>query len=418
MKIRFLKKLQPLQLIIPVVLIIIATIIIILLGRGYRFDIRKNDLRSTGLMVANSDPNGAQVFVDGVLKTATNTTIGIDPGWYTVKISKEGYIPWEKKLRVQGEVVSNTDAFLFPSNPSLSPLTTTGIINPKLSPDGTKLAYVVPADPTIPPEKSGVWILTMTDSPLGFNRQPYKIAEMNFVPEGDFELLWSPDGTQLLISSPGRIILIDVDRQTTPREVTNLQKLLVEQWNTQKETVLQKQLSLLPQPILHLATSAASLIAFSPDEHKVLYEATASATIPNVIEPPLIGTNPTAEVRTILPNNIYVYDIKEDKNYFVASRKELVPTTKPDVTTPNSQLPILNSQFSIRNSLPLQWFPTSRHLVIAIPGKIDIMEYDRTNWITVYSGPHQEGFVVPWPGSSRLIVLTNFNTKASTLPNL
>ena len=66
----------------------------------------------------------------------------------------------------------------------------------------------------------------------------------------------------------------------------------------------------------------------------------------------------------------------------------------------------------------LSWHPTNRHLILALQGKIDVMEYDRTNWITVYSGPFMERFVAPWPNGSRLVVLTNLNATATNLPNL
>ena len=68
--------------------------------------------------------------------------------------------------------------------------------------------------------------------------------------------------------------------------------------------------------------------------------------------------------------------------------------------------------------VPVYWFPTSRHLVLTLPGKIDIMEYDRTNWVTVYSGPFVDGFMAPWPGGSRIIIMTNLNPGVSAIPNL
>jgi hypothetical protein len=70
------------------------------------------------------------------------------------------------------------------------------------------------------------------------------------------------------------------------------------------------------------------------------------------------------------------------------------------------------------STLPVHWFPTSRHLLLTLNGKIDVMEYDRTNWITIYSGPFVDDFVAPWSNGSRIIILTNLNGDATTLPNL
>jgi hypothetical protein len=46
------------------------------------------------------------------------------------------------------------------------------------------------------------------------------------------------------------------------------------------------------------------------------------------------------------------------------------------------------------------------------------MEYDRTNWTTLYSGPFDGSFLAPWPGGGRLVILTNLNPGQAKLPNL
>ncbi len=418
-----------LGIVLPIVAVLSVTIIIILFGRGYRIDLRKSGLRSTGLLVASSDPNGAQVFVNGMLKTATNNTIGVEPDWYTVRISKEGYIPWEKRLRVQGEVVTNTDAFLFPSNPSLSPLTVSGVLTPKRSPDGTKLAYIVsPPETTqdgLSIEKSGLWLLDMADRPLAFTRDSRQIAHNTFLPSGtDLEIVWSPDSTQILVVSTTQALLFETSKQNALTNVTATLPQLQKDWNIQRDTRLQTQLALLPTELVTIATQSARIIEFAPDETKMLYEATASATLPPFIVPPLIGTNPTQEDRNISQGIFYVYDIKEDRNYRVLARSEIgeaqrtASSVQPLAETKRTfELQTFIDAFNQTNE-PLSWFPTSRHLIVQLDNKIDIMEYDRINWITVYAGPHESDFVVPWPGSSRLVILTNLNPKASKLPNL
>lgn len=421
--------------VLPIVAVLTVTVIIILFGRGYRIDLRKSGIKTTGMLVASSDPNGAQVFINGLLNTATNTTIAIEPDWYTVRISKEGYIPWEKRLRIQGEVVTNTNAFLFPSNPSLSPLTVSGIVSPKRSPDGTKLAYIVPPPKTVQDglsiEKSGLWLLDMADRPLAFTRDSRQIAHNTFLPNSDnLQIVWSPDSNQILVVSESQALLFDDSKQNAVVNVTATLPQLQQDWDKQRDTRLQTQLARLPQELVTIATQSARIIEFSPDESKMLYEATNSATLPQFIKPPLIGTNSTEEDRNISKDTYYVYDIKEDRNYRVFSRSEenSQPTTDNgpaspagrQLTTKSPRLPDLQTFIDTFNqpNEPLSWFPTSRHLIIQLADKIDIMEYDRVNWITVYAGPHEANFVVPWPGSSRLVVLTNLNPQASKLPNL
>ena len=85
--------------------------------RGYSLNLNGSGpiLSGTGLLVATSSPDGAQVFINGHLTTATDNTINLAPGDYDVKIFKEGYFPWEKKITVKKEVVSKADALLIPN---------------------------------------------------------------------------------------------------------------------------------------------------------------------------------------------------------------------------------------------------------------------------------------------------------------
>lgn len=375
---------------------------VIAYGRGYRLDFKKSSIRPTGLISTTSDPVGAQVLVDGTLKTATNNSFTIDPGFYTLRFTKEGYIPWEKKIRVQGEVVSQAAAFLFPTNPSLSPLTTLGIENPTLSPDGTKVAYIIPAahlDAALT-KKAGLWYYELSEGPLGRNRDPIQLDPANGFDFTNSEILWSPNASQLLVQNATDARLYTVARPGTFTDATLTRTSVFADWKTQRTETEKQKLAAFKQLIINMATSSAKIISFSPDETKILYEATAAATIPQVIIPSLIGANSTPEERSIKPGKLYVYDGREDKNFFLMDKKEL-PAAK-----------------SLSATAPLHWFPTSRHLLLTLQGKIDVMEYDRTNWTTIYSGPFVDDFVAPWSNGSRIIILTNLNGDALSLPNL
>lgn len=361
---------------------------VIAYGRGYRLDVNKTSIKPTGLISATSDPVGAEVSVDGTLKTATNNSFSIDPGFYTVRITKESYIPWEKKIRVQGEVVSAVSAFLFPTNPSLSPLTTLGIANPTLSHGGTKVAYVIPS----PASRAGLWYYELSEGPLGRNRDPIQLDATDNFNFAASRITWSPDATELLVETDAASRLYALGKPNTFTDVTYTRTTLLDEWNTAKADTDKQKLAAFKPAIITMATSSAKIISFSPDETKILYEATASATIPQVIVPPLIGTNYTQEDRNIKQGRFYVYDSREDKNYFLLDKKEL----------PGA----------------IHWFPTSKHLLLTLQSKIDIMEYDRTNWVTIYSGPFVDDFVAPWSNGSRIIILTNLNGDALSLPNL
>lgn len=371
--------------ILTVSLILSASASIIAYGRGYRINFKKpTELNATGIITVTSDPVAAQVLVNGILKTATNNSFNLVPDWYTITIRKEAYIPWEKKIRVQGELVVRADAYLFPTSPSLSPITTSGILSPVVSPDGNVVAFLT---------VRGLSTLELADRPLGGrNRDPKLIASQDTLLQGckrvSCNIQWSPDATKILVTEGTSNTLYDLSK--TPAQKISPSE--IREWPKEKADRDRQKLASFKQPFIDVATSSAQILAFSPDESKLLYEATGSATIPLITDPPMLGANPTEESRTIKPGNFYVYDSREDKNYFIEVSKSV--------------------------SSPLQWFPTSKHILLVGKGKIDVMEYDRTNWTTLYSGPFDESFVTPWPTGSRIVILTNLNPGAGTLPNL
>lgn len=436
----FLPKLRNILISFATVCVILGTsVVLIAYAKGYRLDMIGKSISPTGLIAATSDPTGAQVVIDGELKTATNNTINIAPGWYDVTITKEGFQPWQKKLRVQGEIVARADAYLFPINPSLSTLSTNGVKSPVLSPDGSKLAFIVPVvrnatESATPPEKAGVWILDIGDRPLGFSRDARQIARSSFIDFTGSVLTWSPDSKQLLayVSFPHtsfeRFYLLDASAMNdAPPQVANMRTLLAE-WDELTLVREQERIAGMKADLVHAVQTYMKNLSFSPDETKILYEASVSGTLPAIIVPPMVGTNPTPETRDLKTGNIYVYDIKEDRNYLIGSKTDLgyqpasvlptpaaktVPVSPPEL--PDGRVEAMKEY---KAPPPVQWLPTNRHLLKISSGKIEAMDFDGTNRKTIYAGPFWDGFVVPWANASRILILTNLNTAAGDTPNL
>ncbi len=397
--------------------IILATAgAIIAYGRGYRLH-TDGSVQPTGLIVLQSDPSGAQIIIDGKVKTATQATLTLPPGWYDVTIAKDGFQSWQKRMKIQGEVVAKGEALLLPTNPSLTALTATGVVNPSLSPDGSKLAYVIPdttatTSASLPNTRPGVWVLDLVDKPLGLNRDARQIAKSSAVNFSKATLTWSPDNKEILatLSSNAHYLLVADQSNDLPLPVSNI-KLLQTTWQSIKEQRTKEQLVTVPRLFTDTATAAAKLISLSPDETKILYEATASAVLPQIITPPLIGTNPTEESRTLTPGTIYVYDVKEDRNYPVAKISQIFPQPSPA-----TRVPALKPTYDVAQVL--HWLPTSKHLVVVEKDKVGIMDYDGANKRTAYAGPFWDSFAVPWVSGGKLVILTNLNSAASAVNNL
>ncbi|TSC54126.1 MAG: Uncharacterized protein LiPW31_224, partial [Microgenomates group bacterium LiPW_31] len=209
------------------------------------------------------------------------------------------------------------------------------------------------------------------------------------------EYQWSPDSKQILVTlslskSKEENFLLDSDRLNSATDLIDVTDNLIaikQRWQQEEKIRQDAQLSKLPPKLLETIDSRVVDIQFSPDETKILYTATASASIPQGIISPLPASSTQPESRNLEPGKVYVYDLKEDKN------------------------------FSIGNYSPkASWFPTSKHIFLVQKDKISIIEYDGTNLVDVYSGPFENSFAFPFPAGNRLLVLTSIGK--DTPPNL
>jgi hypothetical protein len=369
---------------IPILLIVITTLIV-LFARGWRFNVSDRELLPTGILVATSEPDGAQVYVNGKFTAATNSNIDLSPDWYDISITKEGYHEWKRRIRLQGEVVVKTDTVLFLRNPSLTPLTATGVSQPLLSPDNTKIAYI--ASPSAIPNigKSVfeealtaptlfVYDLSFRGLPFSKNPQPYSGTVEDLLAE------WEREG--------------DIAQQISIRK--------------------------LPKEFTAVATDSLHILSFAPDETKVLYEATRSANLERAIIPPLIGLREIVEDRELQIGNVYVYDVTEDRNYnLTGTVGKLIVHPATPTPTPRGRRPTVTPTATLSHTpLSVFWLGTSRHLVLVEKGTIGVMEYDGSNKLTLYAGPFDNGYVFPHPSGRQVIIMTTFNPAFSPIPIL
>jgi len=356
-------------------------------ARGYRFDFKKFSFVPTGLLVATSVPDGAQLLVNGELKTATNTTINLAPGNYDIEIRKDGFRSWEKRLTITAEIVTKTDAVLFPQVPSFSPLTFTGVQKPSISPDGTKIAYAV--IDSSESDKVGLWVLDLFELPLGFSKAPRRVTDADLK---NAEWSWSPDSRQILLTTPKGTYLLEDGSFTAQANLINLTtsrlQTIKSDFDNQTKIRLEAQINKLPQDLQDIIKVKAQDLRFSPDNTKLLYKAKGDVNIPQNLIPPVPGASTQHQERSIKKDKTYVYDIKEDRNFEIGQ---------------------------ITDDEKITWMPTSRHLLLAQKEKVIIMDYDGTNRQEIFQGTYDFPNVFPFTSGNSLVILTNFGTN---IPNL
>lgn len=355
----------------------------VMLAKGYTISPQTGKLQGTGLISVTSDPDGASIFIDGHLTSATNATIPSLPAkTYEVKIVKEGYIAWEKKVAVKEGLVSALKVTLFPAIPTIYPLTFNSVTNPTLSPDGGKLAFGVPLSTQSGSlkQKGGVWVLTMVSQPISFNRSSgfRQIVQSNS--DLDFskaQFRFSPDSKQLLVTIQDggrdgigyqRSYILQTDQQMSLSDVRDSTPTIsstLKSWDEDQKLKDEARLITIKSDKVGKVVSSAAKVIWSPDETKFIYQKT-----------------------DVLLSGFRVYDILDNKEY---------------------ELPVAKFY---------HWLPDSRHVILVQDGKIAMADFDGSNVAVIYAGNFLNSFVFPWPDSSKLVMLSSLPTPTASQPNL
>lgn len=367
-----------------IILILGSTTLLYLFLAGWRPDFTFSeskptfDVKQTGMISAKSDPQGANVYLDGKLITATNNSLsGIEPGKHNLRIIKNGYVDWEKEIEVFPELVTDITAVLITQTPRIEPLTNTGSRTPTLSHSLEKIAFFSKDS-----ESPGVWVQDLNGSTLNIFRNSAKniLKDNNFITYSNgTSLTWSPDEDQLLIELENKkFYLLDISsNNVTP--VLNFEELK-SQW---KEKISSKRLDFitqlnLPEEIVNIAAQEDTL--WSPDNKKFLYKA-------------IEGEN--------LLYKIY----NMEKPLPVGEQIETLVFTTPI----NSQQP------------KISWYSDSFHLIMTEfyseedkKGKISIIRIDGTNKIEIYNNTLFADTVYSTPAGDKLIILTSFRSNGQS----
>lgn len=363
----------------------ITTIVLVFFANGYQITTKgKISFLSTGIISATSKPVGASVYIDDRLVTATDDTINLTPGDYTIKIVKDGYLPWQKDAIIKKETVFQTNTQLFRSAPDLKPITQAGAINPAVSPDGSLVVFSVASASAA--KDNGLFLLELSNTPVSFLSKNVKQLSSNFqnLDWSNFTFIFSPNSKQILASNSTKIInyLIDTSVPIDYKniyDVTAKLDLIKESWDLQEQEIIKIKTALLPKELQpFVSTSSAKDIVFNQDETKVLYLAQADGDLKNniIIPPPVQSTQ--TQSRDIKKDNYYVYDFKDDTNFWLGSK----------------------------DLYNLKWIANSNNLIYIEDQKIQTIEYDNTNKQTLFAGTFDKDTVYPWLDGNKIATLT------------
>lgn len=364
------------------VIILLITGAVIFWARGFKPNFKTGGIDRTGQIVVTTTPDGASVYLNDRLTSASDTTIGfLDPGIYKVKIQKEGYFPWEKEVFVKADLATQIDALLFPQAPEIKPLTSSGAANPTLSQDNSKIVFGTAG------ETGGVLMLPLVDSPFAFRQNPRRLAQNS--QRFDFsksKFIWNPNSDEFIarfedenFESTANILLNSRDTDQETRDITASLNANIASW----QNVLEEQ--------------ALNLAILAPDEVK---SATSEATVSQFTSGGLVNYFPNGLIFS--PDEQKILYLHEDKAWRVYDLDQKL----------EFKLPQFNELQNI------SWYPDSDHLVIAQNSEVSIIEFDGHNKTTIFSGKFENGFVFAHPSGLRIILLTTLTQTEGTPANL
>lgn len=379
-----------------IIIFLSGVLTLIAIARGYRIDFTKRSFSPTGIFAISSTPKAAKVYINGELKGVTDLNITLPPGRYTIEIKKDGYSSYTANLALKGELVEAIDPILFPLNPSLSPITSLGVTRALQIDQSDKLLLFSNSGDS---EKDGIYIFEAGKRTLTFLPPLQTLILKSRLPTGvDFDkttVHFSYDYKQAIFDFelPDKTVIsylfnLDAENQDL-FDVTNSKSTLLEAWKKEREKESQKLIEVLPKEVRKIATDSFAIVAFSPDQTKVLYKATKNATIPLVIKPPLIAADQAPEERAIQKDGVYVYDKREDKNFKVGDK----------------------------SSPSFLWYVDSKRLVFNDGHTIAIVLYDGLNKQVVYSGPLEKGFFAT-TSDGKILILANLNPQFNKYPDV
>lgn len=128
------------------VVFFISATILLKYSAGYRYNFKKNIWQKTGILILESNPKDASIFLNNELqKEKTPAKImNLFPGDYLIKLQKSNFFDWQKKLTFNPNLTTfaqNIILFKKDQNPAL--LLNKDIEYLKLFPNGEKIIFAV-----------------------------------------------------------------------------------------------------------------------------------------------------------------------------------------------------------------------------------------------------------------------------------
>ena len=173
-----------------IVIFFISAPFIIAYTLGYRYNFSTKQIQKTGVLLLNSYPDDAEVFLNGK-STEKETPAVIKkllPREYDVEVRKQGYMPWTKKLTIESGETTFAESIALFLEETPKPIIEREIIKSNFSPSKNRIVYAI--------EESSwneIWLATLKDKKFTLidRRETAKFLNIEFA--------WSPGSRRVYI---------------------------------------------------------------------------------------------------------------------------------------------------------------------------------------------------------------------------
>jgi len=207
----------------------ILAIILILTTRGYHFNFKEGKIYQAGIIVIDSNPEGAEIYINGEKRSEKTpvTLKDISAGDYTISLQKENYHSVEKHITVNTKEVNREleSVELFLEEPTLNQITSKNTENFWLSPDQKKVIYLTNKE-----SKQKLWLLNLDKNKV----TEISTKGINFTAPSI--ITWSPKNNQFILGiNNHNYYLGDLDKKTLAQIPNFPWEIKKAEWHPQDE---------------------------------------------------------------------------------------------------------------------------------------------------------------------------------------
>lgn len=381
------------------VALVIASIIMLLISRGYYYDFETSSFKKNGAIYVKSIPRDTNIYINNELKKKkTPASISLPEASYKIRIEKDGFIPWSKNISIkEGYVTWENYIFLILEKRTKENITENGIKNYLISPSKNKIAYT--------DLNNNLWFIDINSNShskvyssnnktklLGWDNKNEKVL----VEDKGIYLIISNDDTLKIKHIPGKISKIEISKDNNDKVYALSENYL---YTSSQDNLMIEEYNI----IAFSQTEKNIYYSKSQNKQNELWKASFDFRTKDKIltaKSPIIKIFPSDKERyayTTKDNNLYLrqngeteklYEnvtfgkwSKEDKKLLYGTNQEL------RVYVAESNNPFENKNKIItRLSVPIEncvWFYNFNHVIYKTNNNIIFVGIDGTNSVTL-----------------------------------